>query len=122
VQSEIFAEVLTAPSHVEGDTDRLQRLQANAGRKDFVGNVIRNAHTDDGQAVLGLAVRLIALEQLHDLHIVELGLLNAEKCNFHSRTGHLFFLTELRVIARVCLSAGRAIPTGELRVKFFACD
>ncbi|MNJ63874.1 hypothetical protein D3C77_598010 [compost metagenome] len=85
------------------DAHQLQRLELRAGCEDFVGYFVRCCHADNRQAVFGLAVRLIAVE---DLDVLLAGFaveaLSAEKCNFHSRTCHLCFLSLVRFIALLC--------------------
>ncbi|MDT4879349.1 hypothetical protein FQZ97_1150130 [compost metagenome] len=84
MQGEILALVLAAASDVEGDPHLLQRVEVGAGCKDFFGGVIVRRHADDGQAVFGLAVRLVAVEDLDVLLAVfAVEALGAQECNFH---------------------------------------
>src|SRR3990167_1994585 len=112
MQGKIFALVLAAASDVEGDTHLLQRVEVGAGCKDFFGGIVVRRHADDGQAVFGLAVRFVAVENFDVLGAAfAVEALGAQECNFHSRTCHWYFLAWLRVSARFCLSAGRTIPS-----------
>src|SRR5690606_29348865 len=101
-----------ATGNFEMDAHQLQRLELGAGREDFIGYFVRCCHADDGKAVLGLAVRLIAVEDL-DVFLAGFTVeaLSAEKCNFHSRTCHLCFLSLVALYCAALLSAGRAIPS-----------
>src|SRR5690606_7028320 len=92
LERQILALVLPTPRNLEVDAHQLQRVELRAGCKDFVGYFVRCCRGDNRQAVFGLAVRLIAVEDLDVLlarFTVEAW--SAEKCNFHSRTCHLVF-------------------------------
>ena len=83
VQGEIFALVLAATGDVEGDAHQLQGFEVGAGCEDFIGHFVSSGNPHNGEAVFGLAIRLIAVKDLHVFGAIDFGFLCAEKCDFH---------------------------------------